>query len=91
MSTESAMDRVKARAEIERSIFSDALRRFVRDWAPANPVDRSEFQMALMRLFVDAMSNQSAHMTLGIETYASTMFAEAAKRPLHVIMEKPKP
>lgn len=90
MSSDSAIERAQQRANIDRNIFSDRLREFVREWAPSDPYDLSRFQHDLMRLFVEAMLNQSSHLSLGIETYASAMFKDAATRPLHVIMERPK-
>lgn len=89
----SAVDQAKLRAEMTSSMFADRLRYFVAKWAPRRDLaDRDAFQQDLMRLFVDAMQNQSATMALGIETYASDAMLHRSMAPLHFIMERePKP
>jgi len=79
---------LRARASSDR--FAEHLRFFVERWAPKDPFDRDEFQRDMMHLFVDAMRNQTDHVSLGFEIYASDMFRQRAMAPLHAIFEPPK-
>jgi hypothetical protein len=83
-----AVERMRQNARISSDIFADRLRYFVHRWAP-QAHERDDFQRDLMHLFTDAMRNQSDHLELGIETYASTMWRAGSLSPLHTIFESP--
>lgn len=84
------MDEIKRRLEVSQGIFADRLQHFVKRWAPEDPRDKYDFQMDMMRLFVDAMREQNTTMSYGIDTYASQIYQEAALRPLNMIFKDPE-
>jgi hypothetical protein len=85
-----AIDETKRRLEISQGMFADRLQNFVRRWAPEHPQDRYDFQMDMMRLFVDAMRTQNSSLSFGIDTYASQIYQEISLRPLNMIFKEPK-
>ncbi len=78
------------REEIERNIFEDRLRHFVREWAPDNDRDRYEMQLQLSMLLRDAMRSQAALFSHGIDQYASMTLRVASLHPLEAIFDKPE-
>jgi hypothetical protein len=80
----------REREEIERNLFEDRLRHFVREWAPDNDRDRYEMQLQLSMLLRDAMRSQTAFISAEIDRYTSTILREASLRPLAVIFDKPE-
>lgn len=80
----------QSRNEIDRMIFEDRLRQFVREWAPDNDRDRYEMQTQLSLLLRDAMQSQAAMFSQGVERYASIMLRQASLSPLNVIFDKPE-
>jgi hypothetical protein len=80
----------KMKSEVSGVMFADRLRFFVQRYAPREPQEMYEFQMAMTRLMVDAMRHQQVEFSLGVEGYASQLLADRSMRPLAVIMEKAK-
>jgi len=89
--TSKSVDAAQSRAEISSGIYASRLRRFVEKWAPRQSYERDSFQQDLMMLFADAMRSQADYLSLGIETYASTLWREQALRPLQVIFDEKGP
>ena len=86
----STLDEQKLRAEITGNLFADRLRFFVQQWGPQHPADMYEFQMALARLFVDAMRHQSMELSDQVDHMFSAQLRERSMAPLRFIHEEPK-
>jgi hypothetical protein len=90
VTTATAINEEQHRAERASRLFEERLQHFVSRWAPTDYHRRYDFQMDLMRLFVDAMRHQNYLMSAGIDHYASMQFQERSLHSLRVIMEEPK-
>jgi hypothetical protein len=85
-----SIDETKMRLEVSQGIFADRLGHFVKRWGPKDdPQDLYDFQMDMMRLFVDAMRTQNSSLSYGIDNYASQFYQEMSLRPLNMIFREP--
>jgi hypothetical protein len=88
-----AADHAKMRAEVTSGLTMDRLTYFMRRYAPTDPHEREQFQMALMHIVVDLMRHQGNMLDHGIETGfgMSQMYHERAAHPIvHHIMNPPE-